>query len=80
MHDKPCLATCLSSIHTGLQVLRALIENYASEAGGREVASLVSDLLPILIDKAGDNNTRIRCELWHDCSQCMPIFNSDVGA
>ncbi len=42
-----------------------MIEKYASEAGGREVASLVSDLLPILIDKAGDNNTRIRCELWH---------------
>ncbi|DBB10866.1 TPA: hypothetical protein ACH3X3_007335 [Trebouxia sp. C0006] len=43
-----------------LQVLRALIEKYAAEAGGREVTSLVSDLLPILIDKAGDNNTRIR--------------------
>ena len=80
MHDKPCLSTCLSSFHAGLKVLRALIENYASEAGGREVASLVSDLLPILIDKAGDNNTRIRCEVWHDCLQCMPIFNSDVGA
>ena len=44
----------------GLQVLRALIEKHASEVGGREVSSLVSDLLPILIDKVGDNNTRIR--------------------
>ena len=43
-----------------LQVLRALIEVYASEVGSREVTSLVSELLPVLIDKAGDNNTRIR--------------------
>ena len=43
-----------------LQVLRALIEVYASEVGSREVSSLVSELLPVLIDKAGDNNTRIR--------------------
>ena len=42
------------------QVLRALVEVYASEVGSREVASLVSDLLPVLIDKAGDNNSRIR--------------------
>ncbi len=63
MQDKSCLSTDLSSFHTCLQVLRALIEKYAAEAGGREVTSLVSDLLPILIDKAGDNNTRIRCEL-----------------
>lgn len=48
-----------------LQVLRALIETYASEVGSREVGSLVSDLLPILIDKAGDNNTRIRCHISH---------------
>lgn len=37
-----------------------MIESYASEVGGREVTSLVSELLPVLIDKAGDNNTRIR--------------------
>ena len=37
------------------------MEGYASEVGSREVASLVSDLLPVLIDKAGDNNSRIRC-------------------
>ena len=37
-----------------------MIESYASEVGGREVASLVSELLPVLIDKTGDNNTRIR--------------------
>ncbi|KAL3152527.1 hypothetical protein ABBQ32_001559 [Trebouxia sp. C0010 RCD-2024] len=46
--------------HNTLQVLRALIESYASEVGAREVTSLVSELLPVLIDKAGDNNTRIR--------------------
>lgn len=43
-----------------LQVLRALIESCASQAGGRDVNSLVSDILPILLDKTGDNNTRIR--------------------
>ena len=43
-----------------MQVLRALIQNCGSEAGSRDVNSLVSDILPILLDKAGDNNTRIR--------------------
>lgn len=41
-------------------MLRALIESCGSEAGSRDVSSLVSELLPILLDKAGDNNTRIR--------------------
>ena len=43
-----------------MQVLRALIQNCGTEAGSRDVNSLVSDILPILLDKAGDNNTRIR--------------------
>ena len=50
------------------QVLRALVEDYASEVGSREVASLVSDLLPVLIDKAGDNNSRIRCDMVLGCA------------
>ena len=56
------------------QVLRALVEGYASEVGSREVASLVSDLLPVLIDKAGDNNSRIRSDTMLSCAVlcCVP--------
>ena len=44
------------------------MEGYASEVGSREVASLVSDLLPVLIDKAGDNNSRIRSDTVPCCA------------
>lgn len=57
LHD--CILSLLK-VAAFWQVLRALIESYASEVGAREVTSLVSELLPVLIDKAGDNNTRIR--------------------
>jgi hypothetical protein len=40
--------------------LRALIENCASGAGSRNVNALVTDILPILLNKLGDSNRRIR--------------------
>lgn len=40
------------------------------------MTSLVSDLLPILIDKAGDNNTRIRCEIL--ARLCMMHANIQI--
>ena len=56
-----------------VQVLRALIESYASEVGAREVSSVVSDLLPILIDKTGDNNSRIRYAASHESLRLRPV-------
>ena len=43
-----------------LQVARTLIDTTGSAAGPREVAAFVTELAPVLVDKAGDNNTRVR--------------------
>ncbi len=41
-------------------MLRALIENCAPGTGSYNVSSLVTDILPILLDKLGDSNRGIR--------------------
>ena len=43
-----------------LQVARTLIDTTGSAAGPREVAAFVTELAPVLVDKAGDNNGRVR--------------------
>lgn len=43
-----------------LQVARTLTDTTGSAAGPREVAAFVTELAPVLVDKAGDNNTRVR--------------------
>ena len=37
-----------------------MIDTTGSAAGPREVAAFVTELAPVLVDKAGDNNTRVR--------------------
>lgn len=72
-----------------MQVLRALVQQCGTEAGSRDVNSLISDMLPILLDKTGDNNTRIRDSssdtiLWLanrpevNMGQLLPAFSRPV--
>lgn len=45
---------------SGLALMPVLLDTLGEAAGGREVESAAESALPLLLDKLGDTNTRLK--------------------
>ena len=46
---------------SSLSMLSTIIEAFGHSVGGREVESASEMVMPLLVEKLGENNTRLRC-------------------